>query len=369
VRKVESIVGDKGFVALDWTLTSTSPTNGGITTKDVAAGSLDEYIRQYAQEVKAYGRPVLIRLFGGEFNGSWWHGVSPRANPSLTTGDFVAAWRRVVDIFRSAGAANAAWAWVPNALPPESVSWIDPDIGSYYPGDDYVDWAGADTYDVGPPSWLDRPYAFAVEHGKPFFLAEWGVRHDGSTLTPAQQRDWIEAMFDYVEAHPAIKAINYFNYNNRVGGRVPIDPARTVTLYGGSVNYQANVNDHDHRLLADSGAGFRTTFAKRIAAPRFVSAASTAGDAAQPKVVAVVTAVTVRGRVATVRWRGGAGAESFDIAVRRGTGAWKLLGSRLSSTSYRLRGVPRTTAYVRVRARDTSGAPGPWSPARSVRFR
>jgi len=96
-----------------------------------------------------------------------------------------------------------------------------------------------------------------------------GVRQDGSTLTPARQREWIAAMFDYVEARPAIKAISYFNYNNRVGGRVPIDPARTVTLYGGSVNYQANVNDHDHRLLADSGAGFRPTFAKRIAAARF----------------------------------------------------------------------------------------------------
>lgn len=368
VRKVESIVGPTGFVALDWTLTPTTATNGGITTKDVASGALDEYIRRFAQEVKAYGHPVLIRLFGGEFNGSWWYGVSPRANPSLTSADFVAAWRRVVGIFRAAGAANVSWAWVPNALPPEPVPWVDPDIGAYYPGDQYVDWAGGDAYDVGPPSWLDGLYAFAVAHGKPFYLAEWGVRHDGSVLSPAQQRDWLDAMFDYVEARSAIKAIAYFNYNNRLASRVPIDPARTVLLYGGRVNYQANVNDHDHRLLADSGAGFSTTFARRIASPRYVSAAAAAPLVTQKASVEVVS-VGVRDGVATIRWRGSAVSRSYDVAVRRGSTAWRIVASGLVSSSYRLRGTPGTVATVRIRARDASGKPGSWSAVRTFRFR
>jgi hypothetical protein len=368
VRKVESVVGPTGFVALDWTLTSTTATNGGITTKDVASGALDEYIRRYAQEVKAYGRPVLIRLFGGEFNGSWWYGVSPRANPNLTSADFVAAWRRVVGIFHEVGAANASWSWVPNAHPPESVPWVDPDIGAYYPGDDYVDWAGGDAYDVGPASWLDGPYAFAVAHGKPFFLAEWGVRHDGSILSPSQQRDWLEAMFDYIESRPAIKAVSYFNYNNRVGGSVPIDPARTVFLYDGKVNYQANVNDLDHRLLADSGAGFRTAFARRIASQRYVSAATMTTTAAPQTATAVIVSVHVRGRVATIGWRGNSVAHSYDVSVRRAPAAWRTVASRLDSNSYRLRGKPGTKVQIRVRGRDASGNAGPWSSARTIRF-
>ena len=64
-------------------------------------------------------------------------------------------------------------------------------IAVYYPGDSYVDWAGADTYDYAPPSWLDSPYAFAVAHDKPFFIAEWGVRHSSSTLTPAEEQAWL----------------------------------------------------------------------------------------------------------------------------------------------------------------------------------
>jgi hypothetical protein len=271
VAKVQAITGANSLLYLDWNLTSTTAQNGGITTKDIASGTLDRYIREYARELKDFGGPVLIRLFGGEFNGSWWYGQSPRANPNLTPADFVAAWRRVVDIFRQVGALNVSFAWIPNTFPPTPVGWVDPDIASYYPGDTYVDWVGADTYDVGPPSWLDPVYAFATTHAKPFFLAEWGVRHDGSGLTPAQEQAWLGAMFDYFESHPDIKAINYFNYNSRPDHGIPWDPSHAVYLYGGQVNYLANVNDDDHRLLADSGSDFRGTFSRRIANARYIS--------------------------------------------------------------------------------------------------
>src|SRR5436190_109634 len=68
---------------------------GATTTHDVASGTQDAYISSVARALKAYRGAVLVRLFGGEFNGSWWKNVSPRANPSLTTADFVNAWRRV----------------------------------------------------------------------------------------------------------------------------------------------------------------------------------------------------------------------------------------------------------------------------------
>jgi hypothetical protein len=114
------------------------------------------------------------------------------------------------------------------------VSWVDSDLAAYWPGDSHVDWAGADLYDVGPPSWLDGPYAFAAAHGKPFFLAEWGVRHG------------------------------------------EIDPSRLTCRPDGRSCYQANANDFDHRLLADSDARFCATFAGRTASPRYVSRASLA---------------------------------------------------------------------------------------------
>jgi hypothetical protein len=269
ISEVQGVTGTgaHSLLYLDWTLTDTTAQNGGITTKDIASGALDEYIRQYARDLKSFADPVLIRLFGGEFNGSWWYGQSPRANPNLTPADFVAAWRRVVDIFRQVGAENVSFAWIPAVYPPTPVGWVDPDITAYYPGNSYVDWVGADTGDVAPPDWLDSAYAFAISHAKPFFLAEFGVRHPSSTLTPAQEQAWLGSMFDYFESHPDIKAINYFNTNLRTTW----DPSQAVYLDGGQVNYMPNVNDGDQRLLAESGANFRATYSTRIANPRYTS--------------------------------------------------------------------------------------------------
>jgi hypothetical protein len=37
------------------------------------------------------------------------------------------------------------------------------------------------------------------------------------------------------------------------------------------VNYRPNAHDADHRLLAESGANFRETFAVRVSDPRYTS--------------------------------------------------------------------------------------------------
>src|SRR5262245_20884445 len=141
IRKVEGVVGERGIVLLDWNLTQTTARNGGITTRDIASGAYDAYITRYARDVKLYGRALLVTLFNGEFNGDWWYGVSPRANPTLSTDDFVRAWRRVVDIFNEVGARNVAWSWNVNGYPadPANQPQIDRNIAAYYPGDAYVD--------------------------------------------------------------------------------------------------------------------------------------------------------------------------------------------------------------------------------------
>jgi len=374
--KERAVTGPASLLYLDWTLTnpgSDLPSYSGITTKDVASGRLDGYISDYARELKAFGKPVLTRLMGGEFNGSWWYSQSPYANKSLTTADFVAAWRRIVDIFRREGALNVSFAWIPSVVPAasdlaKSPGWIDPDTDAYYPGDDYVDWVGADIYSWLPPTALDALYGFGVSHDKPFFLAEWGVRchsqiFHGDSQTPAQELAWINGMFDYIAGHPKIKAIDFFDY------KVWSDPdaahlAHHVYLYGGSVNYHPydpHVDDCDSRLLADSGASWRAAFSARIADPRYISAtlSEPVGQQLVPAVASL--SVTVRGTAATVRWRGNATASTYDVAVRRPSSTWHTARSRSAGTTYRVRGRSGQRFQVRVRARDSAGAPGPWS--------
>ncbi len=244
----------------------------GLTTKSLLDGSYDAYITQYALAVKAYNKPVFIRPICGEVNGSWWHNCSPLANPTLTKTDFIYAWQRVVDIFRAQGVTNVAWVWNMNTFPTTSVSWVDADIASYYPGDTYVDWVGADHYDFGSVTYLDPHYNFAVVHNKPFFLAEWGVKHSGSTLSALQQQQWIQDMFNYIASHPKIKASLYFNYN--MNGPANEDPAHLtdhIWLYNNTVNYHPSTNNNDHRLVGENGANFRNTFATNIAQSRYIS--------------------------------------------------------------------------------------------------
>ena len=147
-------------------------------------------------------------------------------------------------------------------------------------------------------------------------------------------------MFDFFDSHNAVKAISYFNYDNRPGMGKPIDPARVVYLYGGRVNYQANVNDDDHRLLADSGAGFRSTFSTRIGSSRYISAVrtETVGGVTETASAAVVS-VTVRGLRATVRWRGNGSARpsilGSDGRTASGGLSWRTTPTRATPSAER----------------------------------
>jgi hypothetical protein len=128
------------------------------------------------------------------------------------------------------------------------------------------------------------------------------------------------------------------------------------------VSYLPNVDDHDHRLLADSGEGWRTLCARRISSARYVSAvASTFATPAPQQATAAITRVDVRGASATVHWRGNLAADAFDLAVARAAGAWRTVLS-----ARRFTGARRERVSVRVRPHDVAGA---WSPARAAVWR
>lgn len=262
------------------------------TSKEVAAGQFDDYIREYAQDIRAYGQPLILKVWCAEFNGSWAAACSPKANPDLTTADFVNAYKRIVDIFNDVGVTNVAYLWEPVASPPEGEDANfaspgvfdnnDPDWQAYYPGDEYVDWIGVAVNDWGEPHWMDAVYEFAIQHDKPVF-ADIGMRHGGVTLTHAEQLTWMGDLFDYLESHPQIKWLCFFNYKNYPDPTLatglwpdgypvwPLQyPLERVELYGGQVNYIANVNDYDQRLIA-MGEDMRALFASRIANPRYIS--------------------------------------------------------------------------------------------------
>jgi hypothetical protein len=184
---------------------------GSINLAATASGADDAYIRARAREIKDYGGPVYLRL-NWEMNGDWYAWASYNVNtpiPGNTPADYIAAWRRTVNIVRYL-APNASFIWCPHL-------WVfhsqTPDL--WYPGDQWVDWTGVTAY-PGSAVWdwvengdwgLTVQAAFAVAHGKPFRICEWGA---GQGDTPTNVGTFYQ-FTDWVVSHPVCREIVYFH--------------------------------------------------------------------------------------------------------------------------------------------------------------
>jgi beta-mannanase len=132
----------------------------------IAAGNYDSYVRRYATAVKSFGHQVMLS-FGHEMNGSWSRWGSSHATPA----QFVAAWRRIHNIFANQHAGNVTWSWDPSHVGADPQPW--------WPGAAYVDRIGIDGYLRPGDSFA---YIFAARlaqirsfASKPIFIAETGV--------------------------------------------------------------------------------------------------------------------------------------------------------------------------------------------------
>jgi len=80
----------------------------GVPISGVTNGTYDAYLTAFANEVKAFGHPVLL-TFDHEMNGSWY----PWGDTKITSTQWKAAWDHVTSHI-SAIAKNVTWVWAPN---------------------------------------------------------------------------------------------------------------------------------------------------------------------------------------------------------------------------------------------------------------
>lgn len=171
----------------------------------VARGDYDFYVDAWAAEAVRFGRPFFLR-FAHEMNDPYRYPWGPQHN---TKEEFIAAWRHVVERFRTAGAHNVIWVWSPHV----AYEWWE----LYYPGDEYVDWVGTGVLNYGPIAqwsrWWTFEEIFGTKYrklagiGKPVMIAELGSLRVGGDRA-AWYRD---ALVDLPSRHPAVKAILFFN--------------------------------------------------------------------------------------------------------------------------------------------------------------
>jgi hypothetical protein len=179
------------------------------TISSIANGGHDDYIRRTAGEMKAVGRRFILRPFA-EMNGDWYMLFSSQPQA------FLAAWKRIVSIFREVGASNVEFFWCPNVSYNGIYPWE-----AYYPGDAYADWVGLDGYNWGAAK--SNPWQYFGEiftadldklaklyPAKRQIIGEFACHPHGGDK-PA----WIADVRSYLKTnrHPMLAALIYYDFN------------------------------------------------------------------------------------------------------------------------------------------------------------
>ena len=178
------------------------------TYATIIAGDHDEYIRQWAQDAKAFGGTVLLK-FAHEMNAPWFPwGIGRFDN---TASGFKRAWRHIHDIIRGPGgegALNVKMVWAPYSPCGGCATYQ-----SIWPGGKYVEYAGFSAFDWGGSRAMVTVFkssynAIRLITHKPIIVGE-----TGTAQGPGDKARWIKLGYPAVyNAYPAIAAVVYFNF-------------------------------------------------------------------------------------------------------------------------------------------------------------
>ncbi|MEU6298368.1 glycosyl hydrolase [Streptomyces erythrochromogenes] len=159
-----------------------------------AQGQYDEHFRRLAERLVSLGVPDTVIVLGWEMNGiTYTHRCRP--DPE----NWKLYWRRVVTAMRSVPGQKFKFDFAPNRGT-DAIGWT-----KCYPGDDYVDIIGMDSYDQGPGEDFDdqisQPYGlqqhvdFARAHGKAISYPEWGLFRRGDNA------EYVRRMLQWIAQH------------------------------------------------------------------------------------------------------------------------------------------------------------------------
>ncbi len=200
-------------------------------------GRYELALRDLAQRIKAYGKPVLFRL-NNEMNTDWtsYSGIMTLLDPDI----FQATWRITYKIFEEEGVDNCIWIFNPIAKSCPFSSWGE-DM-SYYPGLEYVQALGLTYYEDNNNNNVNE-YTFRKDYTAlydknnpvwnkyPWIISEFGCGAGGSASgtqfrNQASQVKYVEGMFaDFNdrENNPYLQNIKgavWFSVNDYVGDLV-----------------------------------------------------------------------------------------------------------------------------------------------------
>ena len=196
-----------------------------VSLASIAAGAEDDYLVESARSAAAWGGPIFVR-FAHEMNGRWypWGREGPAA--------FIAAWRRVVWIFRDHGAHNVKWVWCPYVSQGKHRRF-----GRFYPGDGTVDWACLDGFNWGSyRTWqsfgriFGKPYQELIRlTSRPVMIGETGVSQSGG-----DKSSWVSMTFRHkLRRYTHVRAlVMYSAADHRADFRIDSSPEALAAMRG-----------------------------------------------------------------------------------------------------------------------------------------
>lgn len=272
--------GSDGKPLLQFTLQFTTNNNlvaGEVTPMfDILRGQYDEEFKTMAQEMKEYGKPILLRL-NNEMNSDWtsYCGMMTLLDPDI----FNMTWRRFHDILVKEGVTNVIWIWNPVSISCPYSSWGE-DL-CYFPGEDYVQLIGGTGYEMNnydaataasQIQSFEKIYTALYQKNCASFSTEWKVilsefacGSGGETTgtlgrNAAVQAQWVRDMWKEMNATTPkdymkqIRGAVWFNCNDYVGSQI----SNRLQLVTRPAFPSENYDD-----LADTMAAFAEGFANQ----------------------------------------------------------------------------------------------------------
>ena len=206
-----------------------APDSGAFGLAAIAAGAHDPHLREWADALRTWGRPVQLR-FAHEQNGDWYPwavGVS-----GTTAADHVAAFRHVVEVFDARGAGNVQFVWNPNVRFPGSSP-----MAETWPGTRYVDRVAVDGYNWGTSSpghrWQEPEEVFGdsleelreLAPGIPITVTEVASAEEGG-----DKAAWVTDLVAYLDGQADVAAFVWFDHDKEADWRITSSPASAAAM-------------------------------------------------------------------------------------------------------------------------------------------
>ena len=189
----------------------------------IAAGELDDDIDRWANELRSFGMPIVLRPLH-EFNNSTypWGMYVGENRPNIRS-----AWRHIVRRFRRAGASNVRFELCLSPISSDRDQVENTTLESdeatrpvFWPGDNFVDIVAFDIYNRPPDgahrwNWFDEllepSYAAAIRWtDKPIWIQEMSTTGIGG-----DKAAWIVDAFNALRSrYPRVTSVTWFNHSS-----------------------------------------------------------------------------------------------------------------------------------------------------------